>query len=154
MISEMIKKDFENTFKPENYFYTAINPETIDKLKADMLDYIQNIRVSRNRDFNDPLFYHDCEECIFLGNMLDVKADELNKNQVNIAFYDFYCHNKKDSVSLIARYGDNPQDYLSMRYYFDAPPEENPVCKNTLFREILKRYENKKESNNAAIDTN
>ena len=38
MISE-IKKDFKNTFKPENYLNMPINPETIDKLKNDISNY-------------------------------------------------------------------------------------------------------------------
>lgn len=142
MISE-IKKDFKNTFKPENYYNMPINPETIDKLKNDISNYIQNIQNSRAKNIDEPLYNHDCEKCIFLGNMLDIKQDATNNSQINISFYDFYYHSSSDSVSLIARYGDNPQDYLSMRYYFDVPADENPVYKSSLFSEILDRYKNK-----------
>lgn len=150
---QSIENDLKKDFELKNYLHQAITPETLDRLNADVLNYLQGIRNSRCKNLDEPLFDHDCKECIYLGDMLDVKMDDVDTSQVNICYYDFYAHSSKDSVCLIARYGDNPQDYLSMSYFLDVPLEENPIYNDRLFLEILHRWEKNKNNNKKAART-
>ena len=46
----------------------------------------------------EPLYEHDCKSCIFLGALID---------------YDLYYCGKQGDITVIARYSDEPSEYLS-----------------------------------------
>lgn len=55
-----------------------------------------------------PEYEHDCDNCIFLGNLALPPIDALAKN------YDLYvCEMDGILQTIVARYSDNPSDYIS-----------------------------------------
>ena len=46
-------------------------------------------------------------------------------------------------VELIARYGNNPPDYLSGCCFLGYPEEENPCLQMPIYKEIFDRYHEK-----------
>jgi hypothetical protein len=70
----------------------------------------------------EPKYKHDCKECVFLGTVPDPQAN----------FCDLYAHWIEKQRTVIARYGNEPHQYLSgipmISYY--------PALKEALTRAI------------------
>ena len=57
---------------------------------------------------NKPRFKHDCINCIFLGTST---LENVNSHITEV--YDLYFHRGIVWLTVVARFGDNPEDYLS-----------------------------------------
>ena len=77
---------------------------------------------------NELRYNHDCSECIYLGTYQLTES-----NYPRIKEYDLYVHERETIVELIARYGNNPTDYLNGCYFLGYPLNES-LC---LERRIL-----------------
>lgn len=87
---------------------------------------------------NKPIYKHDCSECEYLGTFIppDDKFQPITE-------YDLYAHLRERMVELIARYGNNPPDYLSGCCFLGYPEGENPSLQIPIFKEIFNRYNEK-----------
>ena len=84
---------------------------------------------------NKPIYTHDCTECEYLGRYIP-KEDKYQP----IAEYDLYAHLREKMVEFIARYSDNPPDYLSGCYFIGYSEEENTCLQMPIYKEIFDRY--------------
>jgi len=86
----------------------------------------------------NPIYKHDCSECKYLGTYTPTD------NTIQpIAEYDLYAHLREKMVELIARYSDNPPDYLSGCYFIGYSEEENISLQMPIYKEIFNRYNEK-----------
>ena len=85
----------------------------------------------------EQIYKHDCSECTYLGTFIPY-----DKTFQPITKYDLYAHKRETMVELIARYGNNPSDYLSGCYFIGYPEEENPCLQMPIFKEIFNRIKN------------
>lgn len=137
-------KDLENAIKDifQKSFCDRITKSNKDikNFKQAMEDIIKKYNISHNRNANDPLFYHSCSECTFLGGFIEHKITETNV--LNVIYYDLYAHKIENRLVLILRYGGNLDDYIS----FSLPSTNEIILYKTLFEkmpsinEALKRY--------------
>lgn len=85
-----------------------------------------------------PRYKHDCSTCTYLGQFVP-----LNSTCQPIIIYDLYAHQRDRMVELIARYSDNPPDYMSGCFFIGYPEEENTYLQIPIFKEIYNRYNDK-----------
>ena len=92
-----------------------------------------------------PLAYH-----IFLANSgLQYLYCNFVSNQIlSVCYFDLYYHERGNRVEFIARYGNEPKEYLSFTYFKNIsqnPEEYFPQQQLKIMDEIYKRYMAKKE---------
>lgn len=96
-----------------------------------LLVWIDNLQAS-------PIYTHDCQACGYLGQYHH--RGKYNDD----TWYDLYFHDNKESphpyVSIIARYGDQPEKYLSMPQHA-IPPERAEQDTLDPLRYALDRYD-------------
>lgn len=85
-----------------------------------------------------PIYKHDCNECEYLGAFVP-----LDDEFCPVTKYDLYVHLREKTLELIARYGNNPPDYLSGCYFIGYSEEENTCLQIPIFKEIFNRYNGK-----------
>lgn len=144
--------DYKITTKRElfdsiyNYLYdhlirTPFNLDVTPKVKNIVDLKIKEYYTNNDKSFDEPLYKHNCSNCVYLGYFIDVNFDKNSANLV-VGLYDLYAHIREDMVELIARYGDNEPDYNSFTYfvYSDFGEQEQNMKSINGIYEAFKRY--------------
>jgi len=130
-----IQEDFEKYFR-----YKISNPENIDTFKQTLTQRIQEYKKTRGKGPDGSFYYHDCDECLFLGGFVDCELT--GENVLNASYFDLYAHERENRLELISRYGDNPGDYISFAlFYENGKIIHNPTIQRiSSINEAFKRY--------------
>lgn len=85
-----------------------------------------------------PLYQHDCTDCQYLGRYL--KPMESIHDDPDAVYDLYYCPKTSGSGSVLARYGNDGPDYLSMdvRVLVSALMGDYSTLKEALIRQIEK----------------
>lgn len=124
-----------------SYINTVASNDNIKLLCNQIYSQISDYKCMQGKNENIPLYKHDCIHCMYLGDYLC--SNLVDNTKLELTYYDLYICDKNGVRSLVARYGDNPQDYESATWFDDnkkvsLQPQE--ICLINPFAEIIKRY--------------
>ena len=124
----------------KNYIKTPASNDNIEMLCKQIYCQILDYKYTQGKHENIPLYKHDCIHCLWLGDFLC--SNVINNTELELTYYDLYICDKSGCGSLVARYGDNPQDYESAIWFDDKEVRLQPpaIWLINPFAEIIKRY--------------
>jgi hypothetical protein len=135
---ENLRKSIQEDFE-KNFYKTMASPDNIEAFKQTLTKRIQEYKLTRGKGPDDSLYYHDCDECLFLGGFLECNMTE--ENILNACYFDLYAHKSETRLELISRYGDNPSEYFSYSLFYEngciIPPTTPRISS---INEAYKRY--------------
>ena len=127
------------------YEHCLMDDETLNEITCLFTTRIKELRYNLQNQ-NNPLLIHDCSGCTYLGQYL--YCNFVSNQILSVCYFDLYYHERGNRVEFIARYGNEPKEYLSFTYFKNIPqnPEEYfPQQQLKIMDEIYKRYMAKKE---------
>ncbi|MCM1296137.1 MAG: hypothetical protein NC311_11400 [Muribaculaceae bacterium] len=137
--AEDFKKAIQEDFE-KNFYKTIAAPDNIEAFKQTLTKRIQEYKITRGNGPDGSLYYHDCNECLFLGGFIDCDINE--QSVLNVNYFDLYAHKRENRLELISRYGDSVNDYISFTlFYENGKIIHNPTIQRiSSINEAFKRY--------------
>lgn len=135
----------------ESFRRKPINDEnTLKQIESEFRSTVDMFRMRMNKNSNEPFYKHDCMDCIWLGDFIDVDYNKKN-GMLNLTYFDLYFHKRQERVEFIARYGDIPSEYFSFTYFdklgsHDRLEQINRLCEFPPMREAYNRYKTRLEN--------
>lgn len=122
-------------------FHRMITKDLIEEISNDFKNQYKNLKTSKGISLDKPLFKHDCSGCIYLEEYFNINVVR-DYGTVNVTFFELYAHFRVDRLELIARYGDEPDEYLSFTYYPNVEYSEQRelLTRTPAIYEAFKRY--------------
>lgn len=98
----------------DRYEHCLMDDKTLDEIKHFFKTRVQELRYNLQNE-NNPLLKHDCHGCTYLGQYLH--CNFVSNQILSVCYFDLYYHDRDNRVEFIARYGDEPKEYLSFTYF-------------------------------------
>lgn len=138
-LTKKIQEDFEQHFRK-----TLACKNNIDNFKYILKKRFEEYFISNNMSIDVPFYKHNCLKCTYLGNYIKTTLDN-EHGMLSVGYLDLYAHMREDAVELIARYGDNIDDYYSYTYFIAGKWEEQRAIMQSIdgIYEAFVRYGNK-----------